>query len=101
MSPASPPSRSLRPTPPMLGMPPIPGMLPMPVPIMQVVVELLGCFADAVGPVVEHDDPFGVVAARLFRVVDDHRQIQPVVGVQAGVRDGPSRCPDAATRIGR
>jgi hypothetical protein len=58
---------------------------------VQVVVELLGCFADAVGPIVEHDDPLGVVAARLFRVVDDHRQIQAVVGVKPSMRVCPVR----------
>ena len=56
---------------------------------MQVVVDLVRCLADAVGPVVEHDDPFGIVGAGLGRIVHDHRQIQPVVGVKAGVWVGP------------
>lgn len=41
----------------------------------QLAVELLRGLPDAVRPIVEDDDPFGVVVAWLSRIVDDGRQI--------------------------
>jgi hypothetical protein len=52
---------------------------------LRVVVDLLRGVADAVGPVIEHHDPLGVVGSGLVRIVDDHRQIQPVVSIEPSV----------------
>lgn len=52
---------------------------------LEMVVDLFGTLADAVGPVVEDDDPFGVVVALLGGIVDDHWQVKPVIGFQTDV----------------
>ena len=58
--------------------------------------DLLGAAADSGGPVIEHDDPLGVIPTGLGGVVDDDRYIHAEVGVQAGVRVGP-----VGARVGR
>ncbi|BDN84678.1 hypothetical protein NJB1907Z4_C48930 [Mycobacterium pseudoshottsii] len=42
--------------------------------------------ADTVGPVVEDNNPFGVVAVGFGRIVDDERQVQAVVVLEADMR---------------
>ena len=58
---------------------------------LEVGEDLLGAGPDAVGPVVEDEDPLVVVAPGLVGVVDDERGVQAAVELQAGVGVEPVR----------
>lgn len=48
--------------------------------------DVVGTTSDAVGPVVEHQHPLGVIAAGFGRVVDDQRRVQAAIDLHATVR---------------
>ena len=55
------------------------------------VVGLLGGGADAVGPVVQDEDPLAVVVAGLVGCIDHERGVQPAVHLHSVVRVEPVR----------
>jgi hypothetical protein len=48
--------------------------------------DVVGSSADAIEPIVKHDNPFRVIATWLGRVVEDERRVEPAVELQAHMR---------------
>ena len=58
-----------------------------------------GVSSRPVGPIVEHDDPLGVVVGRGLGVVDDQRQVEPVSWSRPTCGCVPNRCRVGHRRI--